>query len=146
MLTAHLPNILGRENPGECPTEILLMAARVLARSSLRVLRWRDGELSVVDLAHELVLQTARTYQPGEMPLPVKPRPGLRRRQRATHQEMGRKTASSTSQLRVAVSPKRARVDKEVKTIEITEDITKKGNEQDIVRKDLVTIQKKRAL
>ena len=71
------------------------------------VMRWRNGALSGSDLANEPGLGSSRTYQPGEIPLPIKPRPGLRRR----HHEMNSEAASSTSQLRAAVPPKRARVE-----------------------------------
>ena len=70
--------------------------------------------LSGTDLANEPGLGSSRTYQPGEMPLPTKPRPGLRR----MHQEMNREVVSPSSQLRAAVPPKRARVEEEVQTNE----------------------------
>ena len=74
----------------------------------MRVMRWRNGALSGSDLANEPGLGSSRTYQPGEMPLPTKPRHGLRR----MHQEMNSEAASSSSQLRVPVPPKRTRVTK----------------------------------
>ena len=46
------------------------------------------------------------------MPLPTRPRPGLRR----MHQEMNSEVASSSSQLRAAGPPKRARVEEKVQT------------------------------
>ena len=58
-------------------------------------MRWRNGALSGSDLANEPGLVSSRSYQPGEMPLPTKPRPGLRR----MHQEMNSEAASSCSQL-----------------------------------------------
>ena len=85
----------------------------------MRVMRWRNGALSGSDLANEPGLGSSRTYQPGEMPLPTKTRPGLRR----IHQEMNSKSASSCSQLRAAVPPKRARVEEEVQTNEIMQDL-----------------------
>ena len=85
----------------------------------MRVRRWRKGALSASDLATEPRLGSSRTYQPGEMPLPPKPRPGLRR----MHQEMNGKGASSNSQPRAAVLPKRARVEEEVQTNEITQNL-----------------------
>ena len=113
-LLVALINILGRDNRGDCPTQVLLMAAygeqRVLDRPSLRVMRWRNGTLSGSDLASEPGLVSSRTYQPGEMPLLTQPRTGLRR----MHQKMNRETASSSSQMRAAVPPKRARVEEEV--------------------------------
>ena len=83
-----LINILGYDNRGDRPTEVLLMAAYgergVLDRPNMRVMGWRNGALSGSDLANEPGLGSSRTYHPGEIPLPSKPRPGLRR----IHQEM----------------------------------------------------------
>ena len=53
------------------------------------------------------------------MPLPTKPWPVLRR----MHQEMNSEAASSSSQLRAAVPPKRARVEEEVQTNEMMHDL-----------------------
>ena len=77
-----------------------------------------NGALSGSDLANEPGLGSSRTYQPGEMPLPNKPRPDLRR----MHQEINSETAPSSSQLRAAVPPKRARVEEEVQTNETMRD------------------------
>ena len=85
----------------------------------MRVMRWRNGALSGSDLANKPGLGSSRTYQPGEMPLPTKLRPGLRR----MHQEMNSEAASSSSQLRAAVPPKRARVEEEVQTNETLQDV-----------------------
>ena len=71
----------------------------------MRVMRWRNGALSGSDLANEPVLGSSRTYQPGEMPMPSKPKPGLTR----MHQKMNSQAASSSSQLRTDVPPKRAK-------------------------------------
>ena len=47
MLLTALINILGHDNRGDRPTEVLLMAAygerRVLDRPNMRVMRWRKG-------------------------------------------------------------------------------------------------------
>ena len=114
MLLTALKNILGHDNHGDRPTEVLLIAAYgergVLDRPNMRVIRWRNGALSGSDLANEPGLGSSRTYQPGKMPLPTKPRPGLRK----MHQQMSSEAASSSSQLRAAVPPKRARVEEEV--------------------------------
>ena len=52
MLLTVLINILGHDNRGDRPTEVLLMAAygerRVLDRPNMRVMRWRNGALSGV--------------------------------------------------------------------------------------------------
>ena len=90
-----------------------------LDRPTMRVMRWRNGALSGSDLAKEPGLGSCRTYQPGEMPLPTKPRPGLRR----MHQEMNSEAASPSSQLRAAVPPKRSRVEEEVQTNETLQDL-----------------------
>ena len=78
MLHVALINILGHDNRADRPTEVLLMAAygerRVLDRPNMRVMKWRNGSLSGSDLANEPGLERSRTYQPGEMPLPTKPR------------------------------------------------------------------------
>ena len=76
----------------------------------MRKMRWRNGALSGSDLPNEPGLGSLRTYQPGEMPLPTKAKPGLRR----MHLEMNSEAASSKSQLRAAVPPKRARIEEEV--------------------------------
>ena len=107
MLLTALINILGHDNCEDRTTEVLLMAAYgergVLDRPNMRVMRWRNGALSRIDLANEPGLGSSRTYQPGEMSLPTKPKPGLRR----MHQEMNSEAASTKLQLRVAVPPKR---------------------------------------
>ena len=125
-LTA-LINILGNDNSGDRPTEVLLMAAYgergVLDPPNMRVMRWRNGALSGSDLANEPELGSSRTYQPGEMPLPTKPKPGLRR----THQEKNSEAASSSSPLRIAVTPKRARIEEEVQTNETMQDLSERG-------------------
>ena len=91
----------------------------VLDRPNMRVMRWRNWALSGSDLANEPGLGSSRTYQPGEMPLPTKLRPGLRR----MHQEMNSEAASSSSQLRAAVPPKRARVEEGVQSSETMQDL-----------------------
>ena len=109
MLITALINILGHDNRGDRPTEVLLIAAYG-ERGVLDRPWWRNGALSGSDLANEPGLGSSRTYQPGEMPLPSKPKPGLRR----MHQEMNSEAASSSSPLRIAVPPKRARVEQEL--------------------------------
>ena len=60
-----LINILGHDNRGDRPTEVLLMAAYgergVLDRPNMRVMRWRNGALSGSDLANEPGLGSSRT-------------------------------------------------------------------------------------
>ena len=98
MLLTALINILGHDNRGDRPKEVLLMAAYgergVLDRPNMRVMRWRNGAPSGSDLANESGLGSSRTYQPGEMPMPSKPKPGLTR----MHQEMNSEAASSGHQ------------------------------------------------
>ena len=141
MLLNALINILGH-NRGDPPTEVLLMAAYgergVLDRPNMRVMRWRNGALSESDLVNESGLRSSRTYQPGEMPLPTKPRPGLRR----MHQEMNSEAASSISQLRAAVPPKRARVEEEVQTNETMQDLNGTVEELEKTRRELDEITK----
>ena len=52
MLLTALINILGHDNRGDHPTEVLLMAAYgergVLDRPNMRVMRWRNGALSAL--------------------------------------------------------------------------------------------------
>ena len=102
MLPTALINILGHDNRGDRPTEVLLMAAYgergVLDRPNMKVMRWRNKALSGSDLANGPGLESSRTYQPGEMPLPTKPEPGLRR----MHHEMNSEVALSSSPLRVS--------------------------------------------
>ena len=105
----------------------------VLDRANMRVMRWRNGALSGSDLANEPGLGSSRTYQPGEMPLPTKPRPGLRR----MHQETNSEAASSSSQLRAAVLPKRARVEEEVQTNEIMQELNGTVEELKKTRREL---------
>ena len=123
MLLTALINILGHDNCGDRPTEVLLMAAYgergVLDRPNMRVMRWRIGTLSGSDLANEPRLGSSRTYQPGEMPMPSKPKPGLTR----MHQEMNSEAASSSSPLRAAVPPKRAKAEQKVQTNQTMQDL-----------------------
>ena len=104
----------------------------------MRVRRWRNGALSGSDLANEPGLRSFRTYQPGEMPLPTKPRPGLRR----MHQEMRSEAALSSSQLRAAVPPKRARVEEEIQTNETMQDLNRTMQELEKTRRELDQVTK----
>ena len=105
----------------------------VLDHPNMRVMRWRNGALSGSDLANEPGLGSSRTYQPGEMPLPSKPKAGLRR----MHQEMNSEAASSSSPLRIAVPPKRARVEQGVQTNQIMQDLDGMKEELERIRKEL---------
>ena len=131
MLVTALINILGHDNRGDRPTEILLMAAYgergVLDRPNMRVMRWRNGALSGCELANEPGLGSSRTYQPGEMPMPSKPKPGLTR----MHQEMNSEAASSDSPLRAALPPNRAKVGQKVQTDQTMQDLDGMKDELD---------------
>ena len=137
MLLTALINILGHDNRGDRPTEVLLMAAYgergVLDRPNMRVMRWRNGALSGSDLANEPGLGSSRTYQPGEMPMPSKPKPGLTR----MHREMNSEATSSGSPLRAAVPPKRAKVAQKVQTNQTMQDLDEMNNELKSTKKEL---------
>ena len=143
MLLTALINILGHDNRGDHPTEVLLMAAYgergVLDRSNMRVMRWRNGALSGSDLANEPGLGSSRTYQPGEMPMPSKPKPGLTR----MHREMNSEAASSGSPLRAAVPPKRAKVAQKVQTNQTMQDLDEMNDELKSTKKEFEDCNKK---
>ena len=65
MLLVALIYILGNDNLGDRPREVLLMAAYgkrgVLDRPNMRVMRWRNGAFSGSDLANEPRLGGSRT-------------------------------------------------------------------------------------
>ena len=105
----------------------------VLDRPNMRVMRWRKGALSGSDLANEPGLGSSRTYQPGEMPMPSKPKPGLAR----MHQEMNSEAASSGSPLRAAVPPKRAKVGQKVQTNQTMQDLDEMNDELKSTKKEL---------
>ena len=144
MLLTAVVNILGHDNRGDRPTEVLLMAAYgergVLDRTNMRVMRWRNRALSGSDLANEPGMVSSRTCQAGEMPLPSKPKPGLRR----MHQEMNSEAASSSSPLRIAVPPKRARVEQGVQTNQIMQDLDWMKDGLERTRKELDEMTKTR--
>ena len=142
MMLVTFRKILGRDNREDRPAEVLLMVAYeergVLDRPNMRVLRWRNGALSGSDLANEPGLGSSRTYQPGEMPLTTKPRSGLRR----MRQEMNSEAASSTSQLKAAVPPKRVRVEEEFQTNKTTQDLNGTIEELEKTRRELDQVTK----
>ena len=88
-------------------------------------------------LAHEPGVGITRTYQPGEMPLPTRPRPGLRSRYQAFHQELSSEAASSSSQLKAAVPAKKAKVEEEVQMNETMDYLNQTRDELERVRKTL---------
>ena len=142
MLLTALINILGHDNRGDRPTEVLLIAAYgergVLDRPNMRVMRWRNGALSGSDLANEPGLGSSRTYQPGEMPMPSKPKPGLTRMHRETNSE----AASSGSPLRAAVPPKRAKAEQKVQTNQTVQDLDGIKDELERTKKELNEVTK----
>ena len=105
----------------------------VLDHPNMRVMRWRNRALSGSHLANEPGLGSSRTYQPGEMPLLSKPRPGMRKR----HQEMNSEAASSSSPLRIAVPPKRAKVEQGVQTNQTMQDLDGMKDELERTSKEL---------
>ena len=105
----------------------------VLDHPNMRVMGWRNGVLSGSDLANEPGLGSSRTYQPGEMPMPSKPKPGLTR----MHQEMNSEAASSSSPLRAAVPPKRAKVEQKVQTNQTMQDLDVIKNELERTKREL---------
>ena len=133
----NLDELMDLAEAYEGPTEVLLMTAYrergVLDRPNMRVIRWRSGALSGSDLANEPGLGSSRTYQPGEMPMPSKPKPGLTR----MHQEMNSEAASSGSPLRAAVPPKRAKVGQKVQTNQTMQDLDGMKDELERTKKEL---------
>ena len=105
----------------------------VLDRPNMRVMRWRNGALLGSELANEPGLGSSRTYQPGEMPMPSKPKPGLTR----MHQEMNSEAASSGSPLRAAVPPKRVKVGQKVQTNQTMQDLDEMNDELKSTKKEL---------
>ena len=104
----------------------------VLDRPNMRVMRWRNGALSGSDLANEPGLGSSRTYQPGEMPMPSKPKPGLTR----MHREMNSEATSSGSPLRAAVPPKGAKGQK-IQTNQPMQDLDEMNDELKSTKKEL---------
>ena len=105
----------------------------VLDRPNMRVMRWRNGSLSGSDLANEPGLGSSKSYQPGEMPMPSKPKPGLTR----MHREMNSEAASSGSPLRAAVPPKRAKVGQQFQTNQTMQDLDGMKDELERTKKEL---------
>ena len=105
----------------------------VLDRPNMRVMRWRNGALSGSDLANEPGLGSSRSYQPGEMPMPSKPKPGLTR----MHREMNSEATSSGSPLRATVPPKRAKVGQKVQTNQTMQDLDEMNDELKSTKKEL---------
>ena len=99
----------------------------------MRVMRWRNGALSRSDLANEPGLGSSRTYQPGEMPMPSKPKPGLTR----MHREMNSEATSSGSPLRAAVPPERAKVTQKVQTNQTMQDLDEMNDQLRSTKKEL---------
>ena len=76
------------------------------------------------------------------MPLPTKPRSGLRK----IYLDLNSEAASSSSQLRAAVPPKRARVEEEVQTNETMQDFNGTIEELEKTRRELDEMTKKTIL
>ena len=118
-----------------------LGASRECWTAQACVMRWSTGKFSESDMAHEPGLGTAKTYQPGEMPLSTRPRPACR----DDIKLFTRKRVASLprlAQFKTAVPPERARVEEEeVKTNERMEDLSDTRDELDRVRKILTRTQ-----
>ena len=99
----------------------------------MRVMRWRNGALSGSDLANEPGLGISRTYQPGEMPMPSKPKPGLTR----MHREMNSEATSSGSPLIAAVPPKGAKLGQKIQTNQTMQDLDEMNDELKSTKKNL---------
>ena len=98
----------------------------------------RNGALSGSDLANDHGLGSSRTYQPGEMAMPSKPKPGLTR----MHQEMNSEAASSGSPLRAAVPPKRVKAEQKVQTNQTMQDLDAIKDELERTKKELDEVTK----
>ena len=137
MVDAIYRRLMNRDFALEDPEVAMCLTALInmllTALINMRVMRWRNGALSGSDLANEPGLGSLRTYPPGEMPLPTKPKTGLRR----MHQEINSEADSSSSPLRVAVPPKRARVEEEFQTNETMRDLDGIKDELETTRKKL---------
>ena len=77
MFVVALLNALGREGRGNRPTEVVLMLAfgesGTAERDRNRLMRWRRGKRSGLDLAREPGLVEQRDHRIGEIPLHVQP-------------------------------------------------------------------------
>ena len=93
----------------------------------------KTGLSQGVTWANEPGLGSSRTYQPGEMPMPSKPKPGLTR----MHREMNSEATSSGSPLRAAVPPKRAKVTQKVQTNQTIQDLDEMNDELKSTKKEL---------
>ena len=113
--------------------EVVMLLTALINRPNMRVMRWRNGALSGSDLANEPGLGSSRTYQPGEMPMPSKPKPGLTR----MHREMNSEATSSGSPLRAAVPPKRAKVEQKVQSNQTMQDLDGMKDELERMKREL---------
>ena len=72
MFTVALLNAMGREAHGDRPTEVVLMLAfgesGAAERGRNRLMRWRQGEMSGHDIAHEPGLGEQSDHRLGEIP------------------------------------------------------------------------------
>ena len=77
MFTVALLNAMGREGRVDHPTEVVLMLAYgefgTTETGRNRLMRWRRGEMSGLDLAREPRLGEQSDHRLAEMPLPVRP-------------------------------------------------------------------------
>ena len=134
MVMTALNNILGLGNRGDHPMDVLLMAAWGRARSAGSTKYACYAVEKSSSLGKRLGLQTRCGYYE-DVPawrdaLPARPRPGLRSRHQAFHQEMISE-ASSSSKLKAAVPAKRPIVEEEVQTDETMEHMNETKDEID---------------
>ena len=136
MLLTALINILGHDNRGDHPTEVLLMAAYgergLLDPPKMRVMSWRNGALSGVTWRMSLNWEVLGLINQVKCLCPPRPSLGTR-----MHQKMISEAASSASPLRAAVPPKRAKVEQGVQTNQTMQDLDGMKDELEKARKEL---------
>ena len=131
MFTFALLNSMGREGRGDRPTEVDLMLAYgefgTTERGQNKLMRWRRGEMSGLELAREPGLDEQRDHRLGEMPLPVRP---VQRLNGAKRSRDGPVPSHSADSPMAAPSQKRVKMgEMEVQTSETIETLEKKGPE-----------------
>ena len=129
MITVALLNAMGREGRGDRPREVVLMLAYgesgTAERGRNRLMRWRRGEISGHDLAHEPGVGEQRDHGLGEIPLPVRPVQPLIGAKRSRN---GPDPSHSADSPTVAPPQKRVKMSEmEIQTSETIETLEKKN-------------------
>ena len=132
MVVVALLNALGREDRGNCPTEVVLMLAfgesGTAERGRNRLMRLRRGEMSGHDSAREPGLGEQSDHRLGEMPLPVQPvQPLIGAKRLSDGPGLSHSADSQTT------APPLTRVkmnEKEIQTSETIETLEKKEKDQ----------------